>query len=282
MKPSLKHSILLATLIAAGCGGGTSSGVPTNSVTGHTDLPNASGTATTAVDNSHSTTATTTTVTVDGTPTQATVLAGDTVSQGDEVALIPTVVPFKISAAGRAPLDLEYSFNGGHTWLNTGLRVVDGHLINPNNTDAAAYIIIRANSSPGGRVDLRIVGPLNVTSNSGTDVLTVSDFLSYTFNVYQREGHIVAGLPAAVDYNIPANGATMYGKRIDLIFTGNTAPPQATGHLQIVYATGSKYQTRTLGQQVPDTIRFDDLTQDSSDRIPNAGIQKAYIIIAPN
>lgn len=286
MKPSFKTPLLLAALIAAGCGGSTSSGVPTNSVKGHTTLVSAQGTTSTAVDNSTSSDVASTTVTVNGAPTEAAVLAGDTVKPGDDVLLIPTVFPFKVSGAGRAPLDVLYKTNNG-AFNPTGFRVSNGSLV-PQKTGGgsfSSFILSYPNAGGSKNITIRVVGPLNVTGedeDGETATLTVSNYLDFQFCI-SRDGVLGSGMlstfPYHVDYDIPANGTTMYGKTIDMNFS-TFAPHDIEGTLSIVYATGSKSQTSERWAETG-YLYFQNLTQEASDRIPSTGIDHATIVTGP-
>jgi len=257
--------------VLVGCGGSSSSVqginpfVPvTGGVTGST-----TATATTSV--TASTTPQQVQVTLpDGSSETGTVPAGQSVSAGSVVGVVPANQPVLggITYAGpkkkAAPGDL---FVDG---VDSGIQ------INPDTSFPVLVIL------PNGPHTLQENGPFNISSGSNT--LTVQTFI-FKLQVESILGAGLVSIPTSVSGRLPANGgSTANGNGVTVQLVGQFVGNSST--LMLAWPGVTKTQTRVftgfniLGVQFAQAT-FHDPLSDSSDTIPGTGVNTVELDINP-
>lgn len=279
------HGWVLA-LALAGCGGGGGSSAPVDggpTISGSQSLPTENLVATEAASPAEGT-AGITHIMMGGSSRTAAVFGGTAISPGDNLLAIPAELPFHpevdtdaVAAAktkARTPEiplagTVYYTLDGEH-YSDSGLSIQNGGLV--SGTSQTFQNVVFKYPSLGGIkiIGLRIFGPIRIAQ--GDSKLTVYNSLDFEFAMsygfWYGDG-LHNSYPSNYQYELPANGGTMYKKSLKMYFSGLPANIRVKGYMEVDDAIAIKQQMSVLSNQV---IWFNNSRQDAKDPVPAKGV----------
>jgi len=190
-------------------------------------------------------------VTINGSPAQAVIPAGTTISPGTPFAVVTNTQPF---INGLTPS------HKGKPMQGTGQILINGQ---PTGLTETNGVISGNIALPQGNYTLSISGPFTITSSTDASFqLTVGEFI---FGI--NSNGTTCSVPAKVNMLLPANGGSTYGDNFVTV-----TEPFTTGTVKLILVTSNwtKIQSGTVDSG--GNFTFKDFNSDPSDIIPASGL----------